>query len=63
MCACAFVMYLLDKIDDLVPSPVDDAMQEVVSEKSGVKQQNVVNIESYCWKKHCRSLFSLPVAI
>jgi len=26
------------------------------------KKSNVVNIKNYCWKKHCRGLFNLPIA-
>lgn len=30
--------------------------------KAGEGSEGVVSIDNYCWEKHCRGLFQLPIA-
>lgn len=32
------------------------------NQKSGAEDNNVISINNYRWKKHCRGLFEFPIA-
>ena len=32
-------------------------------EKSRIKSTNIIDLNSFVWKKHCRGLFELPIAV